>query len=407
VEATIWAERYQVEECLSATPMAEVITATDLVLDRRVVVKLLAPNADRLRFEREAHTAASLAHANIVQLFDYGEHAGRPYIVFECLAGGSLDQRLADGAPLSTSDVTRIATDIASGLAHAHDRGVVHRDLKPANVLFDSEDRAKLADFGIAVLGGAATLTEEGTVLGTAAYISPEQANGEVVTPASDVYSFGVLLYRLLAGRLPFEGDNAIELAAMHVSVEPPPLGELRADISPRLAALAMAAIAKRPEERPRDGASLLAALESSPSPPSVADADTAIRPPRAYRGRWQGRRLLAGAALALAAIAGAFAAVVLDRGTPSAPATPAGGKGSQLETAHAASRETSNRASVTTTARTHSTSRVTTHAPVRTATAPAGEITTPTASVPTETGGSTTSTNDTTTTVEVTTTAP
>jgi eukaryotic-like serine/threonine-protein kinase len=405
VEATIWAERYEVEECLSATPMAEVLTATDLVLDRRVVVKLLAPNADRLRFEREAHTAASLAHANIVQLFDYGEEAGRPYIVFECLAGGSLDHRLADGVPLSTSDVTRIATDVASGLAHAHDRGVVHRDLKPANVLFDSEDRAKLADFGIALLGDADTLTEAGTVLGTAAYISPEQAEGEVVTPASDVYSFGVLLYRLLAGRLPFEADNAIELASMHRSFEPPQLQDVRPDAPPRLAALAMAALAKRPEERPRDGAALLAALESSPSIPSAADAETEIRPPRASLGRRRGRRLLGVGALALAAVAGAIAAAVLDRGTPSAPASPAGGKGSQPETTSAGRRGASNGGSVTTTARTHSTIRVTTHAPVRTATGPAGEVTTP-ASVPTETNGPITSTNDTSTSVE-TTTAP
>jgi eukaryotic-like serine/threonine-protein kinase len=407
VEATIWAERYQVEECLSATRMAEVLTATDLLLDRRVVVKLLAPNADRLRFEREAHTAASLAHANIVQLFDYGEEGGRPYIVFECLAGGSLEQRLADGVPLSTSDALRIGTEIASGLAHAHGRGVVHRDLKPANVLFDSEDRAKLADFGIALLGGADTLTDDGTVLGTAAYISPEQAEGEVVTPASDVYSFGVLLYRLLAGRLPFEGDNAIEVAAMHRSAEPPPLQELRPDAPPRLGALATAALAKRPEERPRDGTALLAELESTSSPPSLADADTVIRPPGLYRRRWRGRRLLAGAALALTAIAGALVAAVLERGTPSAPASPAGGRRSQPGTVNPGRRGTSSRVSVTTMAPTRSTGRVTTRAAVRTATGAAGAVTTPTTSVPTETAGSTTSTNDTTTTVEVTTTAP
>src|SRR6266536_3988637 len=134
--------------------MAEERAGLDTELDRRVVVKLLAPAADRPRFEREARAAAALAHTNIVQLFDYGEEEGRPYMVFEYLPGGSLEQRLDAPLRLPDEDTARIAAEIAAGLAHAHARGVVHRDMKPGNVLFDVEGRAKIADFGIARIGG-------------------------------------------------------------------------------------------------------------------------------------------------------------------------------------------------------------------------------------------------------------
>jgi serine/threonine protein kinase len=208
--SSLFAGRYRLEDVLSTTVMADVRTARDVVLDRRVVVKLLAAEADRSRFEREAQAAAALAHPNIVQLFDYGEAEGRPYIVFEYLPGGSLEARLAGGRALPDGETARVAAEIAAGLAHAHRRGVVHRDLKPGNVLFDAEDRAKIADFGIAQLAGAVTLTDAGTVLGTAAYISPEQTRGEPATPASDAYSLGVVLYRMLTGRLPFESESPV-----------------------------------------------------------------------------------------------------------------------------------------------------------------------------------------------------
>jgi eukaryotic-like serine/threonine-protein kinase len=167
--------------------MSEVWQATDLDLDRRVAVKLLATDADPARFDREARAAAGLAHANVCALYDYGDADGRRFMVLELLPGGSLDDRLAAGRPLPDDETRRIAAETAAGLAHAHERGVVHRDLKPANILFDSEGRAKIADFGIARTGAATGLTEAGTVLGTAAYISPEQARGDPATPASDV----------------------------------------------------------------------------------------------------------------------------------------------------------------------------------------------------------------------------
>jgi serine/threonine protein kinase len=256
------AGRYRLEELLGRGGMSEVWAATDTELERRVAVKLLTPNADNARFEREARAVASLSHPNITQLYDYGEENGRPFIVLEYLPGGTLEEHLRPDTPLPDDDVRQIAAEIASGLAHAHSRGVVHRDLKPANVLFDQEGRAKLADFGIArMAAGDGTFTEAGTVLGTAAYISPEQAAGEPATAASDVYSFGVMLYRMLTGRLPFESKDPMELVTLHRDSTPPPLTQFRPDAPALLESTATAALAKDPADRPADGAALLAAL--------------------------------------------------------------------------------------------------------------------------------------------------
>src|SRR5665213_192244 len=256
------AGRYRLDELLGRGGMSEVWAATDTELERRVALKLLSPNADNARFEREARAVASLGHPNITQLYDYGEEDNRPYIVLEYLPGGTLEERLRSGNPLPDDDVQRISAELAAGLAHAHARGVIHRDLKPANVLFDQEGRAKLADFGIArMTAGEGTLTEAGTVLGTAAYISPEQAAGEPASAASDVYSFGVMLYRMLTGRLPFESNDPMELVTLHRDSEPPPLTELRRDAPALLESTATAAMAKDPADRPPDGAALLAAL--------------------------------------------------------------------------------------------------------------------------------------------------
>src|SRR5919204_1316407 len=272
--ADVVAGRYRLEQRLSTTTMADVWLAHDGVLEREVVVKLLAADADRPRFEREARAAAGLAHPNIVQVFDYGEDEGRPYMVLEHLPGGTLAERLPEGVALSDEETRRVATDIAAGLAHAHENGVVHRDLKPGNVLFDAEGRAKVADFGIAHVLGSDSLTDEGTVMGTAAYISPEQVAGGPATPATDVYAFGVLLYRLLSGRFPFESENALELARMHRHLEPPPLQSFRPDAPADLSALAATALAKDPAARPADGAALLSAIEGAGGT-LVADAAT------------------------------------------------------------------------------------------------------------------------------------
>src|SRR5436190_10214691 len=319
--APLLAGRYRLRDTLSSTTMAEVWLASDSELDRLVVVKLLAAGADRGRFEREARAVAGLSHPNIVQLFDFGTD-GRPYMVFEYLAGGSLEERLVNGEKLSSDEVLTVAGEVAAGLAHAHEHGVVHRDLKPGNVLFDGEGRSKIADFGIARVLGTDTLTDAGTVLGTAAYISPEQVRGEPATPASDVYSFGVILYRLLAGRLPFEAPSPTELAALHRDAQAPPLPPVREDL--RLpAGIAMAALAKDAAERPADGTALVGALEGG----AAADGDTTriLRPPPVGPPRFPRRRLalLAGIALLVIAAGGLLAAILLTGSPASAPAVP------------------------------------------------------------------------------------
>ncbi|HEY6961160.1 MAG TPA: serine/threonine-protein kinase [Gaiellaceae bacterium] len=319
--------RYRLLEPLGRGAMSAVWLAYDEELGRQVAVKMLAPSADRQRFEREARAAAALSHPNICSLYDYGEAAdGRPYMVLEYLANGSLEDRLASG-PLPDAETERIATAVAAGLAHAHDRGLVHRDMKPANILFDAEERAKIADFGIARMGGTGTLTEAGTVLGTASYISPEQAAGQPAGPASDVYSFGVILFRMLTGRLPFVSTNAMELVRMHRDDPPPAVHDLRPDAPARLEAVTTASLAKSPADRPRDGAALLAELRGGETTaatviaPAVAaaaatgaDATQVIAAPK---GSPRARRslapvvivtlvlLLAGGALALALTSG------------------------------------------------------------------------------------------------------
>jgi serine/threonine protein kinase len=331
------AGRYRLDEMLGRGGMSEVWAATDMELGRRVALKLLAPDADTARFEREARAVASLGHPNITQLYDYGEEDGRPYMVLEYLPGGTLEERLLDGRPLPDRETMQIAAELASGLAHAHSRDVVHRDLKPANVLFDEEGRAKLADFGIArMAAGEGTLTEAGTVLGTAAYISPEQAMGAPASAASDVYSFGVMLFRMLTGRLPFEANNAMDLVALHRDAEPPPVTEFRDDAPALLESTTMAALAKDPADRPRDGAALLTALDVSAGytastmnrtfadpdatsvlPVAAAAASSAPPPPGPPR---RSRLPLAIAALLILLLAGAALAYELTRPTSSSP---------------------------------------------------------------------------------------
>jgi eukaryotic-like serine/threonine-protein kinase len=273
---TVIAGRYRLEDILGRGGMSEVWRAEDLELGRFVALKLLGPDADRARFEREARAVASLAHPNITQVYDFGEWEGHLYMLLEYLPGGTLEDRLANGKPLPDDEASAIAAGIAAGLAHAHARGVVHRDLKPANVLFDDEGRPKLADFGIArMAAGEGTLTEAGTVLGTAAYISPEQAMGEPASAASDVYSYGVLLYRMLTGKLPFESTNALELVRLHRDEQPPPIESVRNDAPAVLAATAAASLAKRPQDRPADGGELLRRL----GVPTGTGATTVVAP--------------------------------------------------------------------------------------------------------------------------------
>ncbi|HEX5450152.1 MAG TPA: serine/threonine-protein kinase [Gaiellaceae bacterium] len=426
------AGRYRLIEPLGRGAMSSVWLAEDPELQRQVAVKMLAPTADRARFEREARAVAALSDPHIGGLYDYGSHEGRPFMVLEYLSGGSLEERLKSGQALPDSETRVIANEIATGLGHAHERDLVHRDLKPANVLFDSEGRAKIVDFGIARMGDAGTLTEAGTVLGTAAYISPEQASGLTATPASDVYSFGVILFRMLTGRLPFVADNAMELVRMNRDERAPAVADIRRDAPAGLAWTADAALAKDPAARPPDGDALIAALANDATAETLAaTASTSVtrvmqtaQPAR--RARRSSSVLLPALAVALVLLAGgaALALALTHNGNSSnnnsgplpslsvpsvstAPSTTA-----QSTTAYSTTaRQTTVSTSTTTPTATSTTAPTTTRQTTthQTTTAP---VTTPpppppTTSVTTDTTTTATTTDTTTTTTADTTTSP
>jgi serine/threonine protein kinase len=285
-------------------------------------------------------------------------------MALEYLPGGTLEERLPEGHPLDDDETAAIASQLAAGLAHAHEHGLVHRDLKPANVLFDSEGRAKIADFGIAWIGGAPTLTDAGTVLGTAAYISPEHAAGEPATLASDVYSFGVILFRMLTGRLPFEADSALELVEMHRRLDAPPVEVLRPDAPARLAAVAAAALARDPRRRPADGAALAAELGMEPARDRM-DAPTLVL----RRGRNPTRRLAVAVTALLVLAAGLASAFLLARESSGSQNAPIPVRSERAKTTAPAApvRTTATTAQTTTRPRTATTLPVTTTAPLST----------------------------------------
>jgi serine/threonine protein kinase len=242
--------------------MAAVFLGTDLVLGRKVAIKILSPQfaSDQrfvARFRREAKAAAGLNHANVVSVFDTGSEGNVHYIVMEYVEGPTLETTLREEGPLTVARSLRIAEGVCRGLTAAHTQGLVHRDVKPGNVILDERGMVKVADFGIArPLDDAATLTATG-VIGTAAYLSPEQAQGLPVDARSDLYSLGCLLYEMLAGRPPFEGESAVAVAFKHVHEEPLPLTEVNPAIPPTLDALVLQALAKSPEDRPESAAAL------------------------------------------------------------------------------------------------------------------------------------------------------
>ena len=247
--------------------MAEVYCADDTQLGRRVAVKLLHERfaADEEfveRFRREASSAAALSHANIVSVYDRGEWSGTYYIAMEYLDGRSLDSIVREEAPLPPERAIEITEQVLRAARFAHRRGIVHRDLKPHNVIIDEEGRVKVTDFGIA-RAGASEITQTGSIMGTARYLSPEQAQGQPVSPRSDLYAIGVMLYELLTGTVPFEGDSVVSIALRHLSEPPRPPSSLVPAISPALDAIVLRALAKDPDQRYADADEFLIALEN------------------------------------------------------------------------------------------------------------------------------------------------
>jgi len=395
------AGRYRLDELQGHGPMSEVWRAHDRTLDRTVALKLISSTADLARFRREAQAVAALAHENVMRVYDYGEDEAGPFMALEWLPGGTLEERLARGQ-LPPGETQRVARGIAAGLAHLHARGLVHRDLKPANVLFDEEGRPKLGDFGLARhAAGTGSLTDAGTVLGTAAYISPEQASGEPAGPAGDIYSFGVILFRLLTGSLPFVADNALALVDMHRRTPPPAVEALRPDAPPELAALTAAALRKDPAQRPPDGQALLAALGAAPVD-AAAPADTEatqILPPAEAPAARRVRRgpVVAAFAIVLLAAGGGLLAWAVTRPGPTAPAgiVSTGPAGDTRTRSHPATTQPATPTTTAPTTTAPTTTAPTTTAPTRTTTGhtttATGTTTQPTTTAPTTTAPTTT----------------
>jgi serine/threonine-protein kinase len=265
---TIVDGRYRVQSRLGSGGMAEVWSAEDSQLGRRVALKLLASRfaADpdfRERFRREAAAAAAMQHPNIVAIYDRGEWDGTSYIAMELVNGPTLKQLIQQRGPAGPGAATDLTIEILKALRYAHKRGIVHRDIKPQNVLLDDEGHAKVTDFGIAY-AGASDMTDEGAILGTVQYISPEQAQGLPVSPRSDLYSAGVVLYELLTGQVPFDGEAAVSIALKQVNEPPVPPSQLEPSVPAALEQVVMRALEKDPARRYQDADEFIAALEAA-----------------------------------------------------------------------------------------------------------------------------------------------
>ena len=260
--------RYRILNRIGSGGMADVYRAQDTHLGREVAIKMLhrrfSADEDFVeRFRREASSAASLQHPNVVNVFDRGEHDGTYYIAMEHLSGSTLKQLIDAEAPLDQERAIDLGIQVLKAAGFAHRRSVIHRDLKPHNVIVGGDGTAKVTDFGIA-RAGASEMTETGSIMGTAQYLSPEQAQGHSVSPASDIYSIGVLLYEALAGQVPFHGESAVSIALKHLNEPPPPLSRRRPDIHPDLERVVVRALAKDPAQRYTSAEEMIAALEAA-----------------------------------------------------------------------------------------------------------------------------------------------
>lgn len=277
---SVFGDRYTLGERIAVGGMGEVWRAQDRVLGRTVAMKLLSPSlADQpgftRRFREEARNTAMLSHPNIAAVYDYGEDAGASWLVMELVEGQPLSQIIKDDGPMDPRRVSAIIAQAASALQAAHDAGVIHRDVKPANILVRSDGQVKLTDFGIARATDAAPITRTGEVMGTAQYISPEQATGKPAGPHSDMYSLGVVAHEMLTGKRPFDEGSPVATAMAHIHNDPPPLPP---SVGQPLAGVVMACLAKDPAHRPESGRTVTSALRGGPE--AARFANTEVMPP-------------------------------------------------------------------------------------------------------------------------------
>jgi len=265
----VLADRYELGPVLGEGGMARVYRGVDRQLRRPVAVKVLAPPFDRdrsflERFRREARAAAGLSHPNIVAVFDSGSDDGTHFIVTELVEGETLAVRLRRDGPMPPEEAVAVAVDIARALAAAHERGLIHRDIKPGNVMVLPDGRVKVVDFGIARAAGSDTLTGTGVVLGSTAYLSPEQAGGQPVDQRADLYALGCVLYEMLTGHVPFRADTPIATMYRHVNEDAPPPSTI-VPVESELEAIVMRCLEKDPKRRFASAAELEAALLAVP----------------------------------------------------------------------------------------------------------------------------------------------
>lgn len=260
-------QRYRLVEALGHGAMGSVHRAMDTVLERSVAVKELLPNlsadADLVsRFRQEAKVLALLDHPNIVRIYDFIEETGRIWIIMELVDGGELAAVLKDRGPLSAAETAKFALPLAQAMEYAHSKGVIHRDFKPANVLLTRDGTPKITDFGLAKLAESVQHTHAGTIMGTPHYMSPEQAAGKSADARSDIYAFGVVLYRMLTGRVPFDGDMA-SVIAQHINNEPPKPGSIVSSVPPQMDELILSMLLKDPFKRIQDMSQVVGALKT------------------------------------------------------------------------------------------------------------------------------------------------
>lgn len=298
--------RYSLERPLGHGGMALVFLAHDGELERPVAIKFLADNLAgdpdfHRRFLREGRIAARLSHPNVVQVFDVGEDDGRPYIVMEYVDGETLAERLTRRRPLPPAEVVDLGLQVSAGLAHAHAAGLVHRDVNPRNLLLRQDGTVKIADFGIARLLEDSALTQEGTVLGTIAYLAPEQAKGLETTTAVDCYALGAVLHEALQGRPPYTADSLAKLIEAQRHAPAPPAGA-----QPWLAHLVLRCLARDPVDRPSASeinAELRAPPEKQATVPLLLSETAVLTAPSRFRVSRRARAALIGAAIGVAAL--------------------------------------------------------------------------------------------------------
>jgi serine/threonine-protein kinase len=302
-EGTLIAGRYEIREHIATGGMASVFKTWDRRVERIVAIKILRSldkNDLRAveRFRREARAAAALAHPNAVTIYDFVEEAGQYFLVMEYINGPTLKQLIAQRRQLQSRETIDITAQVCAVLQVAHARGFIHRDIKPQNIMLAGSGRGgggmasgivdggplvKLTDFGIVRVAEDAGLTNSGIVLGTADYLSPEQARGETLTASSDLYSLGVVMFEMLTGRPPFVGPTAVSIAMQHASTNPPPLRSFNATVPPNVEQLVIRCLAKEPEDRFSSAAEMQQALRVCVRELSRRNAAPAQSYPRTY----------------------------------------------------------------------------------------------------------------------------